>query len=438
MTDSVRRAGAFTALSTLVLVVPVLGSLLAAPIAVLLLVGALVITRGPVFEVLALPPDRDAGRLYGVAGFVLAAILLGVLAEMTSLSTSVFVGTVLLLGYGGFAEALVRRRIDDAAIGAFAFIVGGSLAAVAGVLATIRLEGATLADWLGPVLFLAASGTLLAALLRDVLIRYDDPIVMLAVGLLLWLLEVLDPGLAPIEIGAAVAITGAFGVIAYGLGTASVAGMLTGVVLGLLTIVLGGVAWFVALIAFFAVGGLSTKFRYERKLERGVAEANEGARGTGNVLSNSAVALLAVLGYAAALDGLVPLAEDLFLLAFLGAVATALADTLSSEIGGLFDRPRLLTTLEPVEPGTDGAITWQGQLAGLSGAGIIAGIALGLFDTIDPLLAGVVVVAGLLGMTVDSLLGATVENWLLGNQGVNFLATLGGALVGVAAALAMA
>ena len=31
-------------------------------------------------------------------------------------------------------------------------------------------------------------------------------------------------------------------------------------------------------------------------------------------------------------------------------------------------------------------------------------------------------------MTVDSLLGATLEGALLGNQGVNFLATLSGAL----------
>ncbi len=32
-------------------------------------------------------------------------------------------------------------------------------------------------------------------------------------------------------------------------------------------------------------------------------------------------------------------------------------------------------------------------------------------------------------MTVDSLLGATLEGSVLGNQGVNFLATLSGALV---------
>ena len=48
-----------------------------------------------------------------------------------------------------------------------------------------------------------------------------------------------------------------------------------------------------------------------------------------------------------------------------------MSDTLSSEIGGLFDRPRLITSFEPVDPGTDGAVSWQGELAGVVGAGRI-------------------------------------------------------------------
>ncbi|MFN7132546.1 MAG: DUF92 domain-containing protein [Myxococcales bacterium] len=33
-----------------------------------------------------------------------------------------------------------------------------------------------------------------------------------------------------------------------------------------------------------------------------------------------------------------------------------MSDTLSSEIGGVFDSPRLITTLERVPPGTDGGV----------------------------------------------------------------------------------
>jgi uncharacterized membrane protein len=47
----------------------------------------------------------------------------------------------------------------------------------------------------------------------------------------------------------------------------------------------------------------------------------------------------------------------------------------------------------------------------------------------------VVAVAGLSGMTMDSLLGATLEGDALGNQSVNFLATLTGAFVGASLAV---
>jgi uncharacterized protein (TIGR00297 family) len=210
--------------------------------------------------------------------------------------------------------------------------------------------------------------------------------------------------------------------------------MLTGVFLGLLTIVLGDYGWFLMLITFFGVGGLSTKFRYDRKKDLGLAEDNEGARGSGNVLANSLVALFAVLA-AAASPSHTTLPPLLFLFAFAGAVAAAMSDTLSSEIGGLYENPRLITTLQPVDPGTDGGVTWQGELAGLVGAGLIALIAAAMFARVSTVGAAVVVAAGFAGMTVDSLLGATVEGRYVGNQAVNLLATLAAAIV--SAALAM-
>jgi uncharacterized protein (TIGR00297 family) len=211
--------------------------------------------------------------------------------------------------------------------------------------------------------------------------------------------------------------------------------MLTGILLGLLTIVLGDYGWFAMLVAFFGIGGLAAKYRYDEKQARGIAEENEGARGTRNVLANSLVSLVAVLGAAASPDIGIP--TRVFLFAFAGAVSAALADTLSSEIGGLYDHPRLVTTLEVVEPGTDGAVTWQGELAGLAGASVVAAIGYVAFASVGPAGTGVIVAAGLAGMTADSVLGASVEGWLFGNQGVNFLATLVAALVGVALALGL-
>lgn len=431
MTSTVRRAGAFAALCTLTLAVPLLGPTTAAPVAAGVLLAALVVTDGPLFDLFAFPSEYEEERLYGLITFVLAATALGVIAVMSSMSLSVFVGTVFLVGYGNLAEQLVRRRSDEDAIRAATFCLGGAVAAVAGQLASIVLLERSIDGAIPGVIFLAASGALLAALLRDVLFRHDDPVVMLSVGLLLWLLARLDPALGHREIAVAIAITVALGYLSFRLETASVAGMLTGVLLGLLTIVLGGYGWFVVLIAFFAIGGLSTKFRYDEKAERGIAEDNEGARGSANVLGNAAVALGAVLGYAASSADLVPLGDpELFLFAFAGSIATALSDTLSSEIGGVFDQPRLITTFEPVEPGTDGGVTWQGELAGVTGSLAVAALSLGWFPEVGLPGATAIAVAGIAGMTVDSLLGATLEGTLLGNQGVNFLATLSGAIAG--------
>jgi uncharacterized protein (TIGR00297 family) len=118
-------------------------------------------------------------------------------------------------------------------------------------------------------------------------------------------------------------------------------------------------------------------------------------------------------------------------------MAAAMSDTLSSEVGGLFDAPRLITSLERVEPGTDGGVTWQGEVAGVVGAGLVAGIAFVLFEQVGAAGAGVVLVGGIVGMTVDSLLGATLEGDRIGNATVNFLATLAGAVAAIVAALVL-
>ncbi|WP_049921676.1 DUF92 domain-containing protein [Halopiger djelfimassiliensis] len=430
MTAPVRRAGVFAALSTLSLAVPLVGPQGGAVLAAIVLLGAVVVTDGPLFDLLAYPGDYEDGRLYGLITFVLAAVALGLVAVSSSMSLAVFVGTVFLIGYGNLAERVTRTYVgDDDVLVVAAFCLVATVAAVGGQIAALAASGLAIGPTLPTVVFLAASGALLAALLRDMLLLYDDPIVMLSVGLLLWLLAELEPALGAAEVAAALAVTVALGYVSYALETASVAGMLTGVFLGLLTIVLGGYGWFVVLIAFFAIGGLATKFRYERKAELGVAEDNDGARGSGNVLGNAAVALAAVLGYAASSTTVLAVDPILFLFAFTGSVATAMSDTLSSEIGSVFETPRLITTLEPVEPGTDGGVTWQGELAGLVGAALVAGISYGLFPEVDPIGAAIIVAAGFVGMTVDSVLGATLEGSLLGNQGVNFLATLSGALV---------
>jgi uncharacterized protein (TIGR00297 family) len=338
------------------------------------------------------------------------------------------------VAYGNLGQRLAASVSSDEVVATAGFVVAGFGTSIGALLLAARLLDTPVA--LATALFLAATGALVAALFRSVLFERDDPLVLLSVGLLLWLFFEVDPGVTTTRVFIAVGISAVLGYVAYALDTASLPGMLTGVLLSLLTIVLGGYGWFAMLITFFGLGGLSTKYEYEAKQDRGIAEENEGARGSGNVLANSIVALLSVLAWAASPTH-IAVEPNLFLYAFAGAVAAAMTDTFSSEFGGLYDNPRLITTFERVEPGTDGAVTWQGMVAGLVGAAIIAGIAGATIETVGTVGAGLVLACGFVGMTVDSILGATVEGTVVGNQGVNTLATLAAAVTGVGFALAL-
>ncbi|KAB1193392.1 DUF92 domain-containing protein [Haloferax sp. MBLA0076] len=435
MTSTLRRAGGFAVVGTLALAAPSLGAAAFAPFAAVALLAAFVIDDGPLFELFARPGDREDGRLNGLAGFSLAATGLALLATVPRerMPLTVFVATVLILAYGNLGARLVDTRFDDEFLHSAGFVAAGILAGTVGQATVVSLTGDPMD--LARFTFVAALGALVAALLRSALYERDDPVVMLTVGIALWGVDWLAGPITPTQTGVSLLLTVALGYAAYALGTASVAGMITGVLLLLVAVGFGGFGWALALASFFGIGALATKFRYDRKAERGVAEDNEGARGTGNVLGNSAVSLLAVVGFAAMETIGHQLGSDLFVLAFAGSVAAAMSDTLSSEIGGLFDNPRLITSLRRVPPGTDGAVTWQGELAGIVGAGLVAGIAYVSLPLPIPNSAAAVaiLVGGVVGMTVDSLLGATVEGAGLGNQAVNFLMTLGGALGAVVA-----
>ena len=437
MTQRLRRAGGFAAISALSLAAPALGRVAAVPFALIAVGAAFLVEDGPVFDLFARPPDRRQGRLYGLAGFSLAAACLAFVATVPAPADSMplpaFVASVLVVGFGNLGAQGIAERGGEEFLVLSGFAVAAFVAALVGQVGVALLVGAAVPFPL--FTFNAALAALVGALARAMLFSGDDAAVLLTVGAVMLVFGFLDPSVHVVDVGVALGVTVVLGYAAYATGTASVEGMLSGVLLCLLTLVLGGVGWFAALLSFYAIGGLSTKFRYDAKKARGVAEGNEGARGTGNVLGNSAVALAALLGFAAAHQ--LPVDPGLFRYAFAGSLAAAMGDTLSSEIGGLYDGPRLITSLRPVPPGTDGAVTWQGQLAGLVGAGVVGAIAVVLFP-FEPFGGALVVAGGVAGMTVDSLLGATVEGEYVENETVNLLATLAGAVASVVLAVGLA
>lgn len=188
-------------------------------------------------------------------------------------------------------------------------------------------------------------------------------------------------------------------------------GLTAGFFVGMIVLIGGGWSWFTLVVVFFALAMPFTRLRYDYKKRLGVAQEKGGARGWPNTVANGGVAAaFAALEYYSSLQGL---EGSLYAVAFLGAIATATADTLATEIGLLSKiPPRLIVDLKRIVPaGTSGGITPLGELAILLSS-LLIGV-LGLVLRIGPrdpfLVVGVTVVAGFAGSSVDSVLGATVQ-----------------------------
>ena len=164
--------------------------------------------------------------------------------------------------------------------------------------------------------------------------------------------------------------------------------------------------------------------RIGRARKRALTDIGKGgARDAMQVIANGGVATACAVGFG--------LTHDVrWAVAFAGAYAAATADTWATEIGTLVGQtPRSIVDFRPVATGMSGGITLPGTLAEIGGAlwiGIVApaGILLGFIGTgadfgwsstapsivvIGAVEVAIIPLAGIVGATVDSLLGATVQ-----------------------------
>jgi uncharacterized protein (TIGR00297 family) len=391
------------------------------------------------FNLFVLP--RVAGQLYRHgerpqstrSGIVLypASVLLLILVFHERLDIAATAWAILAAGDG--MATLVGRRIgrgglpwnsEKSVAGTVAFFCSASVAGIF-VAWWCRPNVAPQPDlWFSIAAPLVAA--LVAALVETIPIELDDNIsVPVSAAAVLWALSLVRTELvwpAVLTGGQSIVLASAANVVVAWLGCragmVTTAGAVTGALIGVvITVTTGWAGWTLLLATFLAASG-SSRLGLRRKTMHGIAEDRGGRRGPENAIANTGLATVAALLAVSTVH------RDLALLAFVTALAAGGSDTMASEIGKAWGRRTyLVTTFRRVPPGTSGAMSLAGTLAGVAGAALLGGIAAAV-GLIAPTALVAVVAGATVGSLAESLLGATLEApGILNNDMLNFLNT---------------
>ncbi|NTE04462.1 DUF92 domain-containing protein [Agrobacterium tumefaciens] len=198
----------------------------------------------------------------------------------------------------------------------------------------------------------------------------------------------------------------------------------TGGMLAFIIYTAAGYPGLAMMTTFFILGSAATSWHQRKKQAFVVKKETEKGRNACQVLANAGAAASAGI-----LILFFPQFSYFMLPAIAAAFASAIADTLSSELGMVYGRRFFnVISFRPDQCGMDGVISMEGTLIGIAGSCIIAFIyALWWGWNINFFF---IVLAGTLGNLTDSVLGALLERKaIIGNNAVNFLNTLVAMLV---------
>ncbi|MGF1604254.1 MAG: TIGR00297 family protein [Thermosynechococcaceae cyanobacterium] len=207
------------------------------------------------------------------------------------------------------------------------------------------------------------------------------------------------------------------------------AGLINAFILGVL--VWGTLGWpgYLVVLFYFLVGSGVTRIGKAKKEAAGIAEGRGGARGPENVWGSAAAGTLCAI---ATLFTPTPY-HPLLLLGYVASFSTKLSDTTASEVGKAYgQRTFLITTLKRVPPGTEGAVSLEGTLAGAIASIVLAlvGWAVGLISLVGIFWCAI---AAFVATNIESLIGATLQTrftWLT-NEVVNGINTAIGAIFAI-------
>jgi uncharacterized protein (TIGR00297 family) len=384
------------------------------------------------------PGDRERS-VHGIIWYPLAVLLL-LLAFPRRLDIAAAAWGILAIGDG--IATLAGRAAggprwswnrEKTLSGSTAFAIGGAAA------------GVFLAWWCRPALetppamaftiLAPIAAAIAAALVETMPVRLDDNLsVAMTAGGTMWLASLVSveqlpnaQALAAGRLPAALALNLLVAWAGHRAHTVSASGAVTGAIIGVT--VFTGTGWqgWILLLVTFMAAAVASRLGLKRKTLLGIAEERGGRRGPGNAIANTGVAAIAAV---IALTGHSPEAARL---AFAAALTAGGSDTIASEIGKAWGRRTWsITSLARVPPGTSGAMSLEGTVAGIAGALGLGAAAVALGLTPLPWLWPIVIGATA-GSLLESWLGATLEGpGILNNDMLNFINTTAAAVTALA------
>ena len=212
----------------------------------------------------------------------------------------------------------------------------------------------------------------------------------------------------------AIAIAGTIAALAWNRRSLRADGAVAALIVGTVSLH-AHVGWGVLLVLWFVFATLLSRLGGSRKARRVSSIVEKGARRDAwQVLANGGVFALASIVEIGRVEGAFGLATSVgsatLAVAAAASLAASGADTWSTEIGVLYGgTPWSLRTRAAVPAGTSGAVTLTGSIGGALGAVLIAALA-ALTAVIAPLEIFAVFIGGVAGATVDTMIGAFVQD----------------------------
>lgn len=190
--------------------------------------------------------------------------------------------------------------------------------------------------------------------------------------------------------------------LAYSRRSLSISGMIAAIVLGTWMYGISSLVWYGVLIYFFVSATIWSKFKQASKVKAETGYEKTGRRDAWQVAANGGLGLLLCILYYG-------WPHELWLIAFLGVMATVTADTWATELGGLSRTlPWSIRTGKRVVAGTSGGVSILGLSASLCGAASVGLIAIGFSWIEGEAASGVWVLATAVGGTF----GALIDSWM--------------------------